>query len=299
MTRSPAGDIAYGMSVFHLLFFFNDTATTEIYTLSLHDALPIWRYFMWNYAGRQNDYEGQGEAKNGNWISGIKPIDKLRGLGDLDKLPDGYRNNGARNQLYFLPFILGILGLVYQFNRSRRDGFVVATLFFFTGIAIGIYLNMPPLQPRERDYAFAGSTYAFAIWIGLGVLMISDWLDKRMKGEGAAWTATLLCLLLVPAWMAKEEWNDHNRHKKTLARATAWNTLQSCAQNAVLFTYGDNETYPLWYLQEIEGIRPDVRVINTSLLGIDWYVDQLNYRINDADAVPMMWKRPDYIGDHH
>jgi hypothetical protein len=258
-----------------------------------------WRYFMWNYAGRQNDFEGQGEAKNGNWVSGIKPLDKMRGLGDLDKMPDGYRNNGARNQLYLLPFILGILGLVYQFNRDRRDGFVVAMLFFFTGIAIGIYLNMPPLQPRERDYAFAGSTYAYAIWIGLGVLMVYEWMQRVIKGIGGVYATTAVCLILVPALMVNEEWNDHNRSKKTLARATAYNTLMSCEKNAVLFTYGDNETYPLWYLQEIEGIRNDVRVINTSLLGIDWYIDQLNYRINDADAVPMIWKRDDYIGDHH
>lgn len=258
-----------------------------------------WRYFMWNYAGRQNDFEGQGESKNGNWISGIKPIDKFFGRGDMDMMADGYRNNGARNQLYFLPLILGIIGVVYQFNRRKRDGFVVAMLFFFTGIAIGIYLNMPPLQPRERDYAFAGSTYAFAIWIGLGVLMVYEWMTRVMKGPGAAYAATAICLLLVPGWMAKEEWDDHNRDRKTLARATAYNALMSCEKNAVLFTYGDNETYPLWYAQEIEGIRPDVRVINTSLLGIDWYVDQLNYRVNDADAVPMIWKRDDYIGDRH
>ncbi len=256
-----------------------------------------WRYFMWNYAGRQNDYEGQGEPKNGNWISGIKPIDKMRGVGDLDLMADGYRNNAARNQLYFLPFILGVIGMVYQFNRRKRDGFIVAMLFFFTGIAIGIYLNMPPLQPRERDYAFVGSMYAFAIWIGLGILMVHEWLKRVMKAEGAAYAAILLCLLLVPAWMAAEEWDDHNRDKKSLARATAYNTLMSCDKNAVLFTYGDNETYPLWYLQEIEGVRPDIRVINTSLLGIDWYIDQLNYRVNDADAIPMIWKRENYIGD--
>lgn len=256
-----------------------------------------WRYFMWNYVGRQNDFEGQGEPKNGNWISGIKPIEKIRGLGDIDQMPQGYRDNGARNQLYFLPLILGIMGLVYQFNRRKREGFVVAMLFFFTGIAIGIYLNMPPLQPRERDYAFAGSTYAFAIWIGLGVMTAYDWMQRVVKGRPAVYLTTALCLLLVPALMAKEEWHDHDRSKKKLARATAYNTLMSCAKNAVLFTYGDNETYPLWYLQEIEGIRTDVRVINTSLLGIDWYIDQLNYRINDADAVPMIWTREQYVGD--
>lgn len=260
----------------------------------------MWfRYFMWNFSGRQNDFEGQGEPKNGNWITGIKPIDKMMGRGDLDKMADGYKNNGARNQYYLLPFALGICGLVYQFNRRKRDGFVVATLFFFTGIAIGIYLNMPPLQPRERDYAFVGSMYAFSIWIGLGILMVNDWLTKFLKGEGSAYAAIGLSLLLVPAWMARENWNDHDRSKKKLARATAYNALMSVEKNAILFTYGDNETYPLWYAQEIEGIRPDVRVINTSLLGIDWYIDQLNYRINDADAVPMMWKREDYIGDRH
>ncbi len=258
----------------------------------------MWfRYFMWNYAGRQNDLEGQGDAKNGNWISGIKPIDKMRGLGDIDLMPDGYKNNDARNQLYFFPFILGLLGLIYQFNRNRKDGTVTFILFFFMGIAIGIYLNMPPNQPRERDYAFAGSTYAFAIWIGLGVLMVADWMKRAVKGNISAYLTIVLCLLLVPVIMAKEEWNDHDRSKKTLARATAYNTLMSCAPNAILFTFGDNDTYPLWYLQEVEHIRPDVRIINMSLLGIDWYIDQLNYRINDADAVPMIWKKEDYVGE--
>lgn len=256
-----------------------------------------WRYFMWNYAGRQNDFEGQGEAKNGNWISGIKPIDQMRGLGDLDKMQDGYKNNPARNQLYFLPFILGILGLVYQFNRRKEDGITILILFFFTGIATAIYLNMPPVQPRERDYAFAGSTYAFAIWIGLGVLMVNQWIQKAVKASAGAYLTVALCLVAVPALMAKEEWDDHDRSNKTLARATAYNTLMSLAPNAILFTFGDNDTYPVWYAQEIENIRPDVRVINMSLLGIDWYVDQLNYRINDADAVPMIWKRDDYLGD--
>lgn len=257
-----------------------------------------WRYFMWNYAGRQNDMEGQGEAKNGNWISGIKFVDNtVRGLGDLDQMADGYKNNPARNQLYFLPFILGILGLIYQFNRAQRDGITTMMLFFFTGLAIAIYLNMPPIQPRERDYAFAGSTYAFAIWIGLGVLMITEYLNKAVKGAPGAILATVLCLGAVPALMAAEEWDDHDRSKKTLAWASAYNTLMSCEKNALLFTFGDNDTYPVWYMQEIEGLRPDVRVVNMSLLGIDWYIDQLNYKINDADAIPMIWTRDQYIGD--
>jgi hypothetical protein len=258
-----------------------------------------WRYVMWNYVGRQNDFEGQGEPKSGNWLSGIKFIDQMHGLGDVDKMGDGYANNGARNELYFLPFLLGILGIVYQFNYNRRDGIVTFILFFITGAAIGIYLNMPPLQPRERDYAFAGCTYAFAIWIGLGILMIHSWFEKAVKNSVAAVGVIAICLLLVPVLMAAKEWDDHDRSKKTLARSTAYNVLQSCAPNAVLFTYGDNDTYPVWYLQEVEGIRKDVRVINTSLLGIDWYIDQLNYRINDADAIPMVWKKEDYVGDRH
>jgi hypothetical protein len=256
-----------------------------------------WRYFMWNYAGRQNDFEGQGEVKNGNWISGIPFVDKARGLGDLDLMADGYRNNNARNELYFLPFILGILGLVYQFNRNKRDGSIILMLFFFTGIAEALYLNMTPLQPRERDYAFAGSTYAFAIWIGFGVLMVSNWLQKIVKGAGGAYAAIALCLLAVPTLMAKEEWDDHDRSRKTIARATAYNTLMSCAPNAILFTFGDNDTYPLWYMQEVEHVRPDIRIVNTSLLGIDWYIEQLNYKTNDADAVPMIWQKPHYMGD--
>jgi hypothetical protein len=258
-----------------------------------------WRYFMWNFAGRQNDYEGQLDPMRGNWICGIPIIDKLHGVGNTDEMGSGYSDNGAHNKLYFLPLILGILGFVYQFNRNRKDGIVVLTLFFFTGAAIGIYLNMPPLQPRERDYAFAGCTYTFAIWIGLGVLMVHQWFRRAMADPAAAGASIVLCLLAVPTLMAKEEWADHDRSKKTLARAVAFNTLGACAPNAVLFTFGDNQTYPLWYIQEVEGFRKDVRIINTSLLGIDWYIDQLNYRINDADAVPMIWKKDDYIGDHH
>ncbi len=260
----------------------------------------MWfRFFMWNFAGRQNDVEGQCDPQRGNWISGITFIDKMRGLGDTDKMGSGFSDNDAHNKLYFLPLILGILGIIYQFNRNKKDGIIVLTLFFFTGIAIGIYLNMPPLQPRERDYAFAGCTYTFAIWIGLGVLMVHQWFKKATQDPVAAFGSIALCLLAVPALMAKVEWKDHDRSKKTLARAVAHNTLSCCAQNAVLFTFGDNQTYPLWYIQEVEGFRRDVRVINTSLLGIDWYVDQLNYRVNDADAVPMIWKKDDYIGDHH
>jgi hypothetical protein len=255
-----------------------------------------WRYFMWNYSGRQNDFEGQGEARNGNWITGIKMLDKSK-VGDLDKMSDNYNDNKARNELYMLPLILGVLGLIYQYKRDKNNTFIVFLLFFFTGIAIGIFLNMTPQQPRERDYAFAGSTYAFAIWIGLGVLMVQQFMRKTIKDPVASLGAIALCFVAVPALMAKEEWDDHDRSNKTLAWATAYNSLMSCDSNAILFTFGDNDTYPLWYLQEVEGIRTDVRTINTSLLGIDWYIDQLNYKINDADPVPMIWNKETYQGD--
>ena len=257
-----------------------------------------WRYFMWNFAGRENDLEGQGEAKNGNWVSGIKALDKMR-VGDMDKMPDGLRNNGARNQLYFLPFILGMLGCFYHLERHRRDWIATLIFFFFTGAAIGIFLNMAPVQPRERDYAFAGCTYVFAIWIGLGVLMVNEWLQKLVKSSATIYGSFALCLLAVPVLMAKEEWDDHDRSQKTLARDTAYNVLMSLAPNAVLVTFGDNDTYPLWYLQEVEGVRPDVRIMINTLIGTEWFIDQLNNKVNNADAVPMVWQREDYMGSRH
>lgn len=256
-----------------------------------------WRYFMWSYTGRQNDFAGSsfGEPQNGNWISGIKPVDKMMGRGDIDEMPDYYKNNRARNQLYFLPLILGIMGLVFQFNRDKRDGTIVGLLFFFTGIAIVIYLNNTPQQPRERDYAYAGATYAFAIWIGLGVLMATEWLRKVLKtGAAAPLAATVITIIAVPVLMASQNWDDHDRSQKSLARSTAYNVLSSLDSNAILFTVGDNDTYPLWYMQEIEGYRQDVRIINLSLLGIDWYIDQLNYKINSSDAIPMIWTPQQY-----
>ena len=257
-----------------------------------------WRYFMWNYAGRQNSYHGHGDAKHGNWITGIKALDQHK-VGDIDKMSRGYSQNLARNELYLLPFMLGVLGMVFHFNRHRKDAAVVTILFFFTGIAIAIYLNMTPLQPRERDYAFAGGTYAFAIWIGLGVMMVHTAIQRILKGAAGISLAILLCLLAVPALMATEEWDDHDRSQRSQARASAYNTLISCEPDAILFCFADNDTYPLWYLQEVEGIRPDVRVIITELLGTDWFIDQLNYKVNDAPTVPMAWKKEDYIGGNH
>jgi len=256
-----------------------------------------WRYFCWNYIGRQNDVQNiQGEPQNGNWMSGIKFLDQGR-IGDIDKMADAFKHSKAHNDLYFLPFILGLLGLVFQYMNDRRNTFIVFLLFFFTGLAIVLYLNNTPLQPRERDYAYAGATYAFAIWIGLGVMMVSDWLKKLKLGAMSSIAATALCLLAVPALMASKEWDDHDRSQKTLPLATANNYLSSCEPNAILFTEGDNDTYPLWYAQEVEGMRPDVRIINISLLGIDWYIDQLHYAINKSGPIDMIWKPEQYRGE--
>lgn len=255
-----------------------------------------WRYFMWNYAGRQNDIEGQGDPYYGNWISGIKPIDKILGKGDIDKLPESMRNNLAHNELYFLPFILGILGLLYQVKRDKDNAVIVGVFFFFTGLAVQLYINNTPLQPRERDYAYV-STYPFAMWIGLGVVFVADLLGRVVKKRTpAAALAIVICLVAVPVLMAQQEWDDHDRSLKTLARDHAYNMLSSCDSNAILITNGDNDTYPLWYLQEVEGYRTDVRIININLLGTDWMNDQIRYKENDAAAIPVIWTPKAYRG---
>lgn len=259
----------------------------------------MWfRYFMWNYAGRQNDLEGQGDAQRGNWMTGIKILDRPR-VGNTDLMPEGLRDNRARNELYALPLLLGTAGCWYQWRRQRRDALVTSLLFFFTGIAIGIYLNMSALQPRERDYAFAGSTYAFAIWIGMSVPALQQLLHWLFKKNGTPLISITITLALGPVLMAAREWDDHDRSGLSLAKATARNVLESCAPNAILFTQADNDTYPLWYLQEVEGVRTDVRVIIIELAGADWYISQLQRKINQADAVPMIWKPKDYMGSNH
>jgi len=322
-------------------------------------GLMYWRYFMWNFAGKQNDLQGLGNKRDGNWITGIPLVDNAR-LGDQSKLPDSIKHNAAHNQLYLLPFILGIVGCVYQFFRNRKDWIVTFLLFFLTGIAVVIYLNQPGNQPRERDYAYVGSFYAFAIWIGLAVVAfvkIARDVSKQQKefkytiiGGGiltflitlmscandimggmvmaclfitalfAAATAAIVYLLravsrngqnesilnivagvicvIAPLIMAQQEWNDHNRSHKTTAPDIARDYLESCAPNAVLFTFGDNDTYPLWYAQEVEGVRPDIRVINNSLLGIDWYINQLRYKVNEADSIDVIWT-PEQIEGHN
>ena len=319
-------------------------------------GLMYWRYFMWNFSGKQDDVQGLGNKRDGNWITGISIIDNKR-LGDQDQLPDSLKNNKAHNKLYMLPFLLGILGCVYQFLRNKKDWIVTFLLFFMTGIAVVFYLNQAGNQPRERDYAYVGSFYAFAIWIGLAVIafikLASEKADKQifqntlvygsvltflvtlMSGASdvmgdafmvsiyatvlfAAVTAgvtfliralssggqnarvlnlsaTVLCML-VPLLMANQEWDDHDRSKKTLAPDLAKDYLESCALNAVIFTFGDNDTYPLWYAQEVEGIRPDIRIINNSLLGIDWYINQLRTKVNNADSLDVIWSEEQIEG---
>lgn len=250
-----------------------------------------FRYFMWNFAGKQNDNQGlfAGNVRDGNWITGITPLDKII-YGDQSMMPDSLKNNKANNTLFALPLILGLIGLFYHLKKRGDDFGVNFLMFFFTGIAIVLYLNQPGYQPRERDYAYVGSFYAFAVWIGIGVLKVRDWLGKAVKQAGAsAMLATLICLLAVPVLMAQQEWDDHDRSKKVLAPDLAKDYLESCAPNAILFTFGDNDTYPLWYAQEVEGIRRDVRVINYSLLGIDWYINQLRYKVNESAPIDVIW----------
>lgn len=249
------------------------------------------RYFMWNFAGKQNDVQGinMGNVRDGNWKTGIGFWDNAR-LGNQDALPDSLKHNKANNKLFALPLILGLLGLVFQIMKDRRDGLVVGLLFFFTGLAIVFYLNQAGNQPRERDYAFVGSFYAFAIWIGLGALYVKELFSSFIRNRMAATLVSgALCLLAVPVLMASQEWDDHDRSNKTLARDLAIDYLESCAPNAILITFGDNDTYPLWYAQEVQGIRKDIRVINSSLLGTDWYINQLRYKINDSDPIDPIW----------
>jgi len=257
-----------------------------------------WRYFMWNFAGKQNDIQGinMGNVRDGNWKTGIGFYDNLR-LGDQSKLPDTLKNNKANNNLYALPLILGLLGVFYQIKKDGRDALVVGLLFFFTGLAIVLYLNQAGNQPRERDYAFVGSFYAFAFWIGLGVLSVREMLLPAVKNlRNAGFIAGAICLVLVPFIMAKvpfimakEEWDDHDRSNKRLASDLAKDYLNSCAKNAIVISFGDNDTYPLWYAQEVEGVRPDIRVINSSLLGTDWYINQLRYKLNESDPIDPLW----------
>ena len=249
-----------------------------------------YRYFMWNFAGRQNDKQGLGSKVDGNWKSGISFIDKWR-LGS-QKIPE-LRKNKADNNFYFLPLILGLIGLAYTSRKDYGSSLIIGLLFFMTGFAIIIYLNQYSPQPRERDYAYAGSFYAFAIWIGLGVMQLVEWLNKIVNPKISILIATLASLILVPGIMAQQGWDDHDRSGRYTGLALAENYLNSCAPDAILFTNGDNDTFPLWYAQEVEGIRTDVRVVNLSLLNMDWYIDQLKRKAYNSDPVPfsLSWEK--------
>ncbi|MBL4669634.1 MAG: hypothetical protein JKY30_10280 [Flavobacteriales bacterium] len=246
-----------------------------------------WRYFMWNFAGRQNDVQSTKptDITNGNWITGIAPLDAMR-LGNQDKLPESMIGNPGHNKYYMLPFILGLIGLVYQFYKDPKDWLVLGLLFFFTGMMINFYTNPPSPQPRERDYAYVGSFYVFAIWIAVGVYALYEMLSKKIPKTISAVGVSVACLILVPTIMANQNWDDHNRNGVYTASDFAKNYLNSCAPNAILFTNGDNDTFPLWYVQEVLRYRTDVRVVNLSLLNTDWYIEQMRRKAWDADGIP-------------
>jgi len=253
-----------------------------------------WRYFFWNFVGRQSDEQGYGDVMRGNWISGINFIDSWR-LGPQDNMPESIKSNKARNTYFFLPLLLGLIGLWYHFSKSKEDATVVMTLFLFTGFFIILYLNFPAHQPRERDYAYVGSYQTFMIWIGLGVLAIIDWLSKKINRNVAAIGAGIICTAAVPVVMANQNWDDHDRSVRLTALNFAEDYLNSCAENAILFTNGDNDTYPLWYAQNVEGIRSDIRVINLSLLNTDWYADALKRKTFDSEPVEFSMTPDKYV----
>ena len=267
--------------------------------LSYQCNFMYWRYFMWNFAGRQNDLQGSGEPEKGNWITGISFIDNWM-LGDQSTLPKELKENKGHNVFYCLPLLLGLIGLFWQAWRGQRgirQFWVVFFLFFMTGLAIVIYLNQTPQQPRERDYAYAGSFYAYAIWCGLGVLAIYDMLKKKIKGNDVALASVLgVVCLLVPIQMASQTWDDHDRSGRYTCRDFGQNYLMTLPDkgNPIIFTNGDNDTFPLWYNQETEGVRTDARVCNLSYLQTDWYIDQMKRPAYNSPSVPISWPRLDF-----
>ena len=279
--------------------------------LSYQCNFMYWRYFMWNFAGRQNDIQGNGELEHGNWITGIPFIDNAR-LGDQNLLPDDLKENKGHNVFYCLPLILGLLGLFWQawYTRKRKVGektiddpigirqfWVVFFLFFMTGLAIVIYLNQTPMQPRERDYAYAGSFYAFAIWCGMGVAAIINWLERKFKKESLVLAAIVgVAALFVPIQMASQTWDDHDRSDRYCCRDFGQNYLMTLQEkgNPIIFTNGDNDTFPLWYNQDTEGVRTDARVCNLSYLQTDWYIDQMVRPAYDSPSLPITWNRLEY-----
>ncbi|MDC1540337.1 DUF2723 domain-containing protein [Flavobacteriaceae bacterium] len=260
-----------------------------------------WRYFMWNFTGRQDDVQGRFDL-HGNWISGINAVDSYVLDVSQNNLPSDVLNNRARNTYYFLPLLLGLIGLFFLFNRDKKLFWTMLVFFLFTGIAIQVYTNVRPFEPRERDYSVVGSFYVFALWIGFGVFAIYEKLSAYSKTTVLAPLVSLVCLIAVPGILISQNWDDHDRSKRKTANAMALQYLESCDPNAIIFTIGDNDTFPLWYAQEIEGIRRDVRVVCTSLLSVDWYIDQMKRKAYDSDPIPSKlthdqykWGTRDYI----
>ena len=271
------------------------------YLLDYQIGYMYWRYFMWNFSGRQDDIQGKMDM-HGNWISGINFVDEyLLGI-TQDNLPSDVLNNKARNTYYLLPLLLGLIGLFFVFSKDKKVFWTMLVFFLFTGIAIQVYTNVRPFEPRERDYSLVGSFYVFALWIGIGVFALFDKVQIHIKSKLLAPVISLFCLVAVPGILLSQNWDDHNRSNRKTAHAMAVNYLESCAPNAIIFTIGDNDTFPLWYAQEIEGIRTDVRVVCTSLLSADWYIDQMKRKAYNSEPVPSKlthdkykWGTRDYI----
>lgn len=264
-----------------------------------------WRYFMWNFSGRQNDLQSYGDITKGNWITGFDFIDDAM-LGDQDLLPTELKENKGHNVYYMLPLLLGVIGIVWQLTKrngkdlteGKKNFIITFLLFFLTGLAIVVYLNQTPYQPRERDYAYAGSFYAFCIWIGLGALALIDWVNRLLSNNKLKTAVTIfisLVCLLVPAQMASQNWDDHDRSNRYACRDFGANYLKSCEDNAILFSNGDNDTFPLWYNQEVEGVGTDKRVCNLSYLQTDWYIDQMKRPYYESQALPISWTYEDYM----
>ena len=256
-------------------------ASNIAYLLEYQLGYMYWRYFMWNFTGRQDDIQGKYDS-HGNWISGIKPIDEWHLGVSQNDLPSDVLNNKARNTYYFLPLILGLIGLFFLYNNDKKLFWTLLVFFLFTGLAIQVYTNVRPFEPRERDYSVVGSFYVFAIWIGFGTYAIINYLKKHIKSGILAPAISMMSLILVPGVLASNNWNDHDRSGRETAHAMAIKYLESCDPNAILFTIGDNDSFPLWYAQEIEGIRTDVRVVNTSLFQTDWYIDQMKRKAYES-----------------
>ncbi|WP_406845178.1 DUF2723 domain-containing protein [Flavobacterium soyae] len=256
-----------------------------------------WRYLMWNFVGRQSDVQGKYDNLDGNWISGIKALDSVH-LGSQDKLPADVLNNKGRNVYYFIPFILGLIGIMYHANKDLKSFYVLLALFLFTGIALKIYLNERPFEPRERDYALVGSFYVFAIWIGFGVYSLYESIQKYIAPKIAGPIIIAGSLLAAPVLMASQNWDDHDRSNRYTAVAMAKAYLSSCDKDAILFTIGDNDTFPLWYAQEIEHFRTDVKIVNTSLFMTDWYIDQMKAKSYESNPLPISFTHDQYVGDN-